>query len=345
MNRMARLYRWGDVRIETAPIPQPEKGEIVVRVEACGLCGSDALDWYVEKKAPVVLGHEPVGIVSAVGDDVAEINVGDRVFVHHHAPCMECANCRRGLWSNCELWKQNALDPGGFAQYVRVRAHAVERDTLRIPQGMSVETATFIEPLACCIRAARRHGNIQPGESVLIVGLGAMGLLLTQLAWQYSAATIIGCDFNGERRALALEYGAQFAFDPRAVEQVAEARSRLHNRGADVVIVCPGDARAITTGIEHAAPGARVVCFSPMPPGQPVPLDLSTLYFKEISLHQSYSCGPDETRAALELLTQGRIHVDEMITHREGLSGVAAALERAHGKEEGLKSVILPWED
>jgi L-iditol 2-dehydrogenase len=344
VNRVARLYRWGDVRIEDAPMPQPEAGEIVVKVEACGLCGSDALTWYVDRKAPVVLGHEPVGSVSAVGTD-APFQIGERVFVHHHVPCMECEQCRRKLWSNCALWKQNTLDPGGFARYVRVRAHAVARDTLRIPATMSDETATFIEPLACCIRAAQRHGHIQPGDTVLVVGLGAMGLLLAQLARLYGAQVILGSDFMGDRREQALLHGVQFAFDPRADAQVAQARALMQERGADVVIVCPGDERATASGIEFAAPGARVVCFTPLPPDQPVALDLHTMYFKEISLHQSYSCGPDETRAALELLQQGYISVDALITHREGLHGVAAALERAHGKGEGLKSVILPWKE
>lgn len=345
MNRVARLYAWGDVRIEDTPMPEPDAGEIVVRVEACGLCGSDALTWYVEKKAPVVLGHEPVGTVSAVGRDVDSIRIGDRVFVHHHAPCMECEACRRKLWSNCDLWKRNALEPGGFAQYVLVRAHSVLRDTLPIPPEMTAETATFIEPLACCIRATKRHGNIQPGDRVLIVGMGAMGLLMVQLARLYGASTIIGSDFMGERRERALLNGAHYAFDPRAQQQAREARELLQERGADVVIVCPGDARAVQNGIEWAAPGARVVCFTPMPPDEPVALDLSTMYFKEISLHQSYSCGPDETREALELLRQKYVEVDSLITHREGLPGVAAALQRAHGKGDGLKSVILPWKD
>lgn len=343
MTRAARLYAWGDVRVEEVPVPEPGAGEIVVQIEACGVCGSDALTWYVERKAPVVLGHEPAGVVTAIGAGVGNVRVGERVFVHHHAPCMNCENCRRQLWSNCELWRRNALDPGGFATHALVRAQTVERDTLSLPREMSYETATFIEPLACCIRAVKRHGNVQPGDTVFVVGLGAMGLLMVQLARVYGAGVIVGSDFLGERRERALLFGAQYAFDPRHEDQVALWRDLSGHRGADVVLVCPGDARAVQSGIDAAAPGARVVCFTPLPPADPVGIDLSALYFKEISLHQSYSCGPDETREALELLRTGQVEVGSLITHKVGLDGVAAALERARGKGDGLKTVILPW--
>lgn len=344
MNRAARLYAWGDVRIEESEIPVPGAGEIVIRVEACGVCGSDALTWYVEQKAPVVLGHEPAGTVIATGAGVTNVRVQDRVFVHHHAPCMDCENCRRRLWSNCDLWRQNALVPGGFAQYVRVSAHGVLRDTLLLPPGMSFEKASFIEPLACCIRAVKRHGYVQRGDAVFIVGLGAMGLLMVQLARIYGANPIIGADFMGERRERGGLYGASFTFDPRERPDAEHWRSLTNGRGADVVIVCPGDARALRTGLDAAAPGARVVCFTPMAPGEPTSVDLNELYFKEVSLHQSYSCGPDETREALDLLNSGKVEVESLITHRENLNGLAAALERARGKGAGIKTVIFPWQ-
>jgi L-iditol 2-dehydrogenase len=343
MNRMARLYSWGDVRVETADVPEPAPGEIVVRVEACGVCGSDALTWYVERKAPIVLGHEPAGVVVGVGEGVQDVSAGDRVFVHHHAACMKCENCKRQLWSSCEGWRRNALTPGGFAQYVLVSSESVGRDTLVLPRDMKFETASFIEPLACCIRAVKRHGNVQPGDTVFVVGLGAMGLLMVQLARVFGAGMIVGADFFGQRRERALLFGAHFSFDPREEQDVKQWRQMTGQRGADVVIICPGDPRALQTGLDSAAPGARVVCFTPMRPNDPTPIYLNQLYFKEISLHQSYSCGPDETRAALQLLSQRKVEVDSLITHRAGLDGVGAALERARGKGEGIKTVIFPW--
>lgn len=343
--RVARLHAWGDVRVEEAPVPEPGPGEILVRVEACGVCGSDALVWYVERKSPAVLGHEPAGIVVATGDGVESLRVGDRVFAHHHAPCMACEECRRGLWSNCSTWKRNQLAPGGFAEYAVVGAESVARDTLVLPEEMSFEAAVFIEPLATCIRALKRQGRVESGDVVLIVGLGSMGQLMVPLARAYGAETVLGSDFMADRRDRALRRGADAVFDPGAEDVVEAVRSRTGGRGADVVVVCPGDVRAIRAGLDAAAPGGRVVCFTPLPPDSPVTLDLSPLYFREITLSQSYSCGPDETQKALAMIAGGRVEVASLVTHTEGLGGVAAALERAAGKGAGLKTVIQPHAD
>ena len=338
----AKLHAWDDVRIESLEIPRIGHGEVLVRVEACGVCGSDALVWYVERKAPAVLGHEPAGTVEAVGPGVHHLKPGDRVFVHHHAPCMQCENCRRRLWSNCQAWRGNALDPGGFAQYVRVSAASVSTDTLVLPDNVSFDAGTFIEPLACCVRAIKGKGAVQPGDSVLIVGLGAMGLLMTRLARLTEARHVFGSDFVPHRRDHALAFGADAVFDPADGDVADAVRKHNQGRGADVVVVCPGDPRAIAAAADAAAPGGRVVCFTPLAPGQPVNLDFSSLYFREVSILQSYSCGPDETRQALRLLADGAIDTIPLITHRDGLTGVAAALRRAK-TTDGIKTVIYPW--
>ena len=341
--RVARLYAWGDVRIEEVSLPQIGPGEALVRIDACGVCGSDALTWYVERKAPAVLGHEPVGVIAAVGAGVDNVRAGDRVFVHHHAPCAACEECRRGLWSNCATWRATRLDPGGFAEYARVPAPNLVRDTLVLPDDMDDETGTFIEPVACCIRAVRRQGRIEVGDAALVVGLGGMGLVMTQLARIYGADRVFGSDFLEDRRDLAVALGAEAALDPASTDVAAEVRARTGGRGADVVIICPGDARAVGAGLDAAAPGARVVCFTPQSPDAPLSIDQSKLYFREVSLTQSYSCGPDETREALALLTEHRVEVRSLVTHRAGLDGIADALERARGKAgNGIKTVILP---
>ncbi|HEX7117532.1 MAG TPA: alcohol dehydrogenase catalytic domain-containing protein [Longimicrobiales bacterium] len=340
--RVARLYGWGDVRVEEASVPVPGPGEVLVRVAACGVCGSDALVWYVERKAPAVLGHEPVGEVVAVGEGVRQFRLGDRVFAHHHAPCMACEECRRGLWSNCETWKRPQLEPGGFAEYALVRAESVARDTLVLPDVLDWEAGVFIEPLATCVRALRRQGRVAPGDAVLVVGLGVMGQLLVSLARAYGAGVVVGSDFVAERRERALRRGADVVVDPAGGGAAAAVRAATAGRGADVVVVCPGDGAAVRAGLEAAAPGGRVVCFTPLAPGAPVEMDLSALYFREVALLQSYSCGPDETREALELLVAGAVEVATLVTHRAGLDGVAAALERAAGKAAGMKTVILP---
>jgi L-iditol 2-dehydrogenase len=340
--RAAVLHAWGDVRVEPLPLPEPGPGEAVFRIEACGLCGSDALPWYVAQKAPVVLGHEPAGVIVAAADDVTDFAPGDRVFVHHHAPCLDCAECARGLWSSCATWRATRLEPGGFSEFARIPAANLARDTLRLPADLDWDTATFIEPLACCLRAVKRWGVVRPGDAVHIVGLGAMGLLMAQLARVYGAGRVTGSDFSGERLAFAARYGLDAVIDPARIDPASAVADLTGGRGADVVIVTPGDPRAVRDGLRTAAPGARVVCFTPQAPDVPLNLDQNRLYFREITLLQSYSCGPDETREALDLLARRRIEVGTLVTHRAGLEGVGAALQRALDKE-GIKTVIRPW--
>lgn len=340
--RVARLHGWGDVRVGEMAVPRPGPGEALLRVEACGVCGSDALEWYVETKAPAVLGHEPAGTIVAVGEGVTTLRPGDRVFTHHHAPCMACAECRRRLWSNCATWKRSQLTPGGFAEYTRIGAESVEHDTLVLPDRMDFETATFIEPLATCIRALRRQGRLESGDAVLIIGLGPMGQLLTSLARVLGAATVLGSEFHPGRRDRALRRGADAAFDPGRTDLAAAVREHTAGRGADVVVVCPGDPAAIQAGIDAAAPGGRVVGFTPLRPETRPAIDLATLYFREITLTHSYSCGPDETRDALQLLASHDIEVRSLITHRDGLDGVQDAIRRAATDRSAMKSLILP---
>jgi L-iditol 2-dehydrogenase len=336
--RVARLYAWGDVRIEQMPVPSAGTGEIVVRIDACGLCGSDALQWYVASKAPVVLGHEPVGTVVSRGDGVHHVAIGDRVFVHHHAPCLNCAECERRLWSNCAAWRANQLSPGGFAEYARVGSDSVARDVIRLSDALDDESATFIEPIACCLRALRKARTVA-GDVVLIIGLGAMGLLLARLARALGCEQVFATDFDAARRDRARASGVT------ALDAGEDWRPQLlqhtRGRGADVVIVTPGSVAAVNAGLAGAAAGGRVVCFTPLDPAERLSLDQSTLYFREIELLQSYSCGPDETRQALALLEGGVLVVRDLVTHRVGLDGVADALERAHAAD-GIKTIVVP---
>ncbi|HSJ06315.1 MAG TPA: alcohol dehydrogenase catalytic domain-containing protein [Longimicrobiales bacterium] len=319
-------------------MPTPGPGEILMRVTACGLCGSDALDWYVARKAPVVLGHEPVGRVVAVGPGVTTLQPGQRVFAHHHAPCMACPECERRLWSNCATWRASALDPGGFAEYARVPAASVAHDVLVLPDDVSDEAATFVEPAACCLRALDK-ARPRPGDAVLVMGLGPMGLLLAQLAGLRDGVAVFGTDLRPDRRAGARAMGLDVLNGRRGL--AGEIRARTGGRGADVVIVTPGTATAVRAGLEAAAPGARVVCFTPLDPADPLALDQAALYFREIELLQSYSCGPDETRAALDIIHARQIALDSLVSHRVGLEGVADALRRAHSAE-GLKTIVFP---
>ncbi|MBI4537948.1 MAG: alcohol dehydrogenase catalytic domain-containing protein [Gemmatimonadetes bacterium] len=339
---VARTHGWGDVCVEEEPVPEPGPGEVLVRIEASGVCGSDALRWYVERKAPVVLGHEPAGTVAALGPRVRSLRAGDRVFVHHHAPCRRCAECRRGNWSACATWREPGLSPGAFAQYAVAREPVVLHDTLLLPDDLGFEAASFVEPLACCVRALHRHGRAAHGDAVHVIGLGAMGLLFVQLARAAGASLVTASDFLAERRLLARELGTDIAWDPGTEDVAALLLAETGGRGADVVIVCPGDARAVDAGLACAAPGGRVVLFTPIPPDQRIHVDQSALYFREVTIANSYSSGPEETRDALTLIADGIVRTEPLVTHRCDLAGVGEAIQRAASKGEGIKTIVYP---
>lgn len=341
--RVARTLSFERTEVEDAPVPELEPGDALVRVVACGLCGSDASRWYVETKVPTVLGHEPAGVVEDVGRGCG-LQPGQRVFFHHHVHCGECPACQRGVETSCALFKRTRLDPGGFAELVRVPRENVVRDTLVLPQEVSFEAATFIEPLGCCVRAVNKL-PIRAGDSVLLIGLGAMGLVNGRLARLAGAGRVLGSDLSAVRRERSLQppWGLDAALDPREPGFAEALRGLTGERGPDHVIVGPGSGAALAQGLAVAAPGATVVLFSPFSPAQQVPLDLSRLYFGELTLTASYSCGARETRRALELIRTGQVPVDALVSHRLPLEGVGEGILRtAAAGDDWLKAVIYP---
>lgn len=340
--RVARTLSFERTEVQEAPVPALEPGDILVRVEACGLCGSDASRWYVETKVPTVLGHEPSGVVVAAGRGAA-VREGDRVFVHHHVACGECPSCRRGVETSCAMFKRTRLDPGGFAELVRVPRDNVERDTLVLPDDMSFDQATFIEPLACCVRALCKL-PLRPGDAVLVIGLGVMGLMNGRLARHAGADLLLGSDLSAVRRARAVDaWGFDLALDPREQGFVEALREATAGRGPDHVIVGPGSGPALEQALEVVAPGGTVVLFSPFAPAPPVPLSLHRLYFAEVNLTASYSCAAHETRAAMRLIRSGAVEVDRLVSHRLPLEGVGdGILETAAAGDHWLKAIVYP---
>jgi L-iditol 2-dehydrogenase len=338
--KVSRYYTSDDVRLEELPRPTIGPGEILVQVQACGLCGSDLMEWYVKTKAPAVLGHEPAGVVAEVGQGVKAFKVGDRVFVHHHVPCFVCHHCVRGYYTLCPTFKVTHLDPGGFAEYVRVPALNVERDVLHLPLSMSFEHATLIEPLATCIRSITR-ANLQTGDTLAVIGAGFTGLLHVQLARLFGAGRIIATDLVESRLEMARRLGADVVIDARQ-DVVAALLEANQGRGADAVIVTPGSVGAMEQGLALAGGGATVVLFAPTPPEVMFPISPHRLLFSEITLTGSYSCSPLETRQSLQLIQGGRIDASALITHRFDLTGVGDALRLAKNATESLKIVIIP---
>jgi L-iditol 2-dehydrogenase len=338
--KIAKTYAWGDTRIEDVPAPDLEPGDILVRVEACGLCGSDASRWYVEKKAPVVLGHEPAGVV--IASRSASVKEGDRVFVHHHVPCGRCRNCARGAETSCDLFKKTRLDPGGFAELVRVPRENVERDVLILPDPLGYERATFIEPTACSLRALSKL-KWTDQDTALVIGLGAMGITNARALKLRGARLVIGSDLQAARRERALQSKAVDA----VVDGGPDVRARVHEltdgRGADHVIVGPSAVQVIEQAYELVAPGGTLCLFSPMSPEARWNFAPSRLYFHEVSITASYSCGPRETREALELIASGELEVDDLVSHRIALDDLDRGMARTAAAEgDWLKAIVYP---
>jgi L-iditol 2-dehydrogenase len=308
-----------------------------VRVSKCGICSGDIMPWYIRRKAPLVLGHEPVGVVEEVGTAVREFRPGERVFVHHHAPCFDCAACRRGEYVQCATWRATSITPGGMAEYFLVSA-ANQRDTLKLPADVADLDGVLVEPAACVVKSLRRSG-LKAGESVLVIGLGIMGMMHVKLARHLGAATVIGADLFERRAHRARELGADFGLIVAGDDLVDQMREVTHGAMADVVIVGPGSARALTAGIAAAGKGATVVQFTATPPDEEMLVKPHDLYFNETRLVPSYSCGPDDTREALDLVRNGVINARELVTHQFPLAEINQAYEQAQ-KPESLKVVV-----
>ena len=330
-----------DVRIVELPIPEIGQGELLVQMQACGLCASDVMEWYMKPRAPIYPGHEPVGIIAAVGEGVPQFSIGQRVFIHHHVPCMVCHFCRRGSYSQCPTFRSTRLHPGGLAKYIRVPATNVQLDVLPLPDELSFEAATLIEPLACCVRGINRSG-MQPGDSVLVLGAGSNGLMLAQLAQQHGALRVIIVDPIAYRRQRALDADIDHVLDPGGEpEQLIQNIYAANDGGKpDIVLVTPSSISAMQQGLELVGPGGTVLLFAPPPPTSTLPIAPNTLFFQEISLHTSYSAGPYETRLALELLQSGRIRPEAVITHKFPLEEAAKAFSLVANPGDSLKVVI-----
>ena len=320
--RVARSVGLREVRIEEDPDPRAGVGEVVARVLACGVCGSDVLDAWVARKVPAVLGHELCAEIAEVGDGVTGVAVGDRVVVHHHAPCGECRRCRRGHETLCDQFRATRLHPGGFAEQVRVPADLV--DELLVLDGIDSERATFVEPLACVLRAFGRCG-LRPGDSLLVVGTGTSGLLAVAAAHALAVDVVWVREPRPERLERALALGAE----------------RHGNELVDVAIVCTTKPEAIADGFAAVAPGGALCLYAPPDPGQALGLDGQALYVGEVDVCASYSAGPADMRRALQLIATGRVDPAGLVTHRLPLERTGEALELAR-RGEAVKALVLP---
>jgi len=337
--KAVRVDAAGDVAVVEVPEPEIGPGDALLSTSVSGICGSDLLGWYVKGKAGSILGHELSGRIAEIGRGVSDFSVGDRVVPHHHAPCLACSDCAAGRYVHCAEWRRSRLDPGGMAERVRIPAGNLARDTRKIPDGVSDEEASFVEPLATVVKALRR-ARFAAGQSVLVVGLGTTGQLALRLARASGASAAAGADLVPSRLALARQSGADGVIDVGSEPLAAGAKRHSGGRGFDLVFVCPGKPEVILEAAEAVAPGGTLLVFTMAAPGERWSADLNGLYFREISVVPSYSCGPDDTRAALEAIASRRVAVADLVSHRFGIDAAPEAFARARRADGSMKVVI-----
>lgn len=339
--RVAMWYNNRDVRLEEMPTPQIGPGELLVRIEASGICGSDVMEWYRLDRAPLVLGHEIGGQIVAVGDGVEGYKEGERVSAAHHVPCNTCHYCLSSHHTVCDTLRQTNFEPGGFAEYIRLPAINVEHGVFLLPDEVSYEEATFIEPLACIVRG-QRLAHMQPGHSVVVIGSGIAGLLHVQLARMLGASRVVATDIVDYRLEAARQFGADAVF--HADEDLPACLRRVNDgRLADLVIVCTGATSAIVQALQSVERGGTVLFFAPTNPGVTIPISVNELFWRnDITLTTSYAGSPADYAAALELIQARRVHVGEMITHRLGLAETELGFQLVTDAQNSIKVIIEP---
>jgi L-iditol 2-dehydrogenase len=328
------------VRLEQLPVPRIGLGELLIRTRASGICGSDLMEWYRIKKAPLVLGHEITGEVVEVGEGVEDFTVGDRVFSSHHVPCGKCRYCLAGHQSVCDLLRTTHFDPGGFAEYIRVPKINVELGTLRIPETMTFDEGSFIEPLACVVRA-QRFAGVGAGQTVVIVGSGISGLLHVQLARARGATAIIATDISDYRLNAAKQFGADTVIHG-AEDVPARVRELNDGRPADIVIVCTGAMPAIQQATKSVDRGGTLLFFAPTAAGVDVPIPLFDYWRDEISVLTSYAGSGEDLKESLGLIRDHKVRVGDMVTHRLPLAQAGLGFELTASGRDSIKVILDP---
>jgi L-iditol 2-dehydrogenase len=339
--RVARYYNNKDIRIEDIPKPKIGPDELLVKVLASGICGSDVMEWYRIKKAPLVLGHEITAQIVEAGKAVKKFKVGMRVFVSHHVPCNSCYYCLSGNHTCCQTLHSTNYDPGGFSEYIRVPAINVDKGTFLLPKEISDDAGVFIEPLACVLRGQRLAG-FKPGQTLLILGSGISGLLHLISAKAQKSGKVVTTDINEYRLIKARELGADAAVS--AKDDIPGHLRRINqNRLADLVIVCTASLCAFTQALNCVDKGGTVLFFAPTEPGIEFPIAFNEFWRNGVKILSSYANSPADAIAAIKLLSSRTLPVESLITHRLALAETALGFKLVSEAKECLKVVILPF--
>jgi L-iditol 2-dehydrogenase len=338
--RVAVYYRNNDIRIEERPVPEIADDELLVKVEASGICGSDVMEWYRLQKAPLVLGHEIAGRVERAGKSVKRFGPGDRVFVSHHVPCNACRYCAEGQHSLCDTLRSTDFDPGGFAEFLRVPSINVTNGTFLLPDGMTFEEGVFIEPLACVLRGLR-IARFRSGRSALVLGSGISGLLFIKALRASGAARIAATDIESSRLDKAILFGADVV--TRADEAEPETL-RAANEGLlyDLVVACAGETSVVEQAFQLVGRGGTILLFAPLKPSTMVPLPLFEIWREQITIVSTYAGCPEDIEEAIRMIETHDIEVADMITHRLPIEDVALGFKLVAAGKESIKVVIIP---
>ena len=349
----AAVYRGvNDVRVETVPVPKIGRGELLVRVHTCGICGTDLKKIATgSHSAPRIFGHETSGVIAAAGREVRDFRAGDRVVVFHHIPCGDCYYCHHKTFAQCATYKKvgctGGFEPsgGGFAEYVRVMDWIVERGTVRIPDGVSFEQACFVEPINTCMKGIESL-RLQPEETVFVIGQGPIGILLAVLA-QRTGARVITSDLYPQRLTISKSFGLGLAVDASHSDPVAGVRELTERRGADAVILAVGGNGLVRPAMDAVRPGGRVLLFAQTARGE-VTLDPAAICVDEKTLLGSYSASVELQEESVRFVMGREMNLERLISHRFPLSRSVEALNlAAHPQPDSMKIVIQPgsaWE-
>ena len=339
--RIAMYYSNRDIRIEKMFKPKIGPGELLIRVEASGICGSDVMEWYRIYRTPLVLGHEIAGTIEEVGEGVKIYKKGDRVACAHHVPCGKCRYCLAGHETVCDTLRKTNFDPGGFCEYLRLPKINVDYGVLPLPDSVSFEEATFIEPVACVLRGQRLAG-MKPGQTILVLGSGIAGLLHIHLAKAMGASRIISTDISDYRLQAAKKFGADISINAKEYS-AGLLRSLNDGRLADLVIVSTGAHSAIEQALGSVERGGSILFFAPTDKDKKIPIPFNELFWRtEIGLVSSYAASPADYKEALDLIAAKKLDVAAMITHRLNLAETALGFKLVAEAADSIKVIIYP---
>jgi L-iditol 2-dehydrogenase len=341
---MKAVFVKGPKEVSVDEVQSPKltsSGDVIVKMRACGLCGSDLEKIYGQYgMSSGRLGHEPAGQVVAVGDSVKDFQPGDRVFIHHHVACYSCHYCLHGDYTMCPSYQTSNITPCGLAEEFLVPEWNVSRGGLiRLPDDISFDQASLVEPLACCIRAMNKC-SFQKGDDIAVFGAGPAGLMHVLLAKAFGAGKVFVIDVNDFRLEFARRYGVA-AFSARSdSDLVMKVRNDTGGRGVDVCVVATGSVNALLQSFELTRRGGKIMLFGVPPRGSDLSYDMSKLYSNEHTLIPSYAASEIETNQALKLLAENRIDIESIITHRFDISDAAAAVRCAHEAKDAMKVIV-----